>query len=251
MSWKARSHPWNSYFDHYKFCHPFYGIFLSHFFWVIPLAEENVGLYQLVFPVYALGILFFLCRNRTCSFPLRCTGKCCRPSGKSKRIIKNRPDIYICSFLYSDHFFTAQCTYDRHLFSPWFQMRRTADFIVLYVSFCFNHSCICGYSLGLKQNKIPAVSNFLNRHSVFYSCFFSVITAPAISWIFPSLLPLLVLLWGRSLHLAIACTLYTTQLRNKCRICFLQVLSASIFPGFSDTPFLLLPAGYYWTFCKV
>ena len=48
----------------------FYRIFLGHTF-----GEENVGLYQLVFP-------------------------------------------YICSFLYSDHFFTAQCTYDRHLFSP-------------------------------------------------------------------------------------------------------------------------------------
>ena len=50
----------------------FYRIFLGHTF-----GEENVGLYQLVFPVYALGISF------SC-----------------------------------DHFFTTQCTYDRHLFSP-------------------------------------------------------------------------------------------------------------------------------------
>lgn len=224
----------------------FYRIFLGHTF-----GEENVGLYQLVFPVYALGISFSCAGTELALSRCVCTGKCCRPSGKSKRIIKNRPDIYICSFLYSDHFFTAQCTYDRHLFSPWFQMRRTADFIVLYVSFCFNPQLHLRLFAWLKQTKFLLFPNFLNRHSVFYSCFFSVITAPAISWIFPSLLPLLVLLWGRSLHLAIACTLYTTQLRNKCRICFLQVLSASIFPGFSDTPFLLLPAGYYWTFCKV
>lgn len=193
----------------------------------------------------------FLCRNRTCSFPLRCTGKCCRPSGKSKRIIKNRPDIYICSFLYSDHFLQ----HNAHMTAISFLHDSRCEELLILLSYTFPfasiHSCICGYSLGLKQTKIPAVSQLLNRHSVFYSCFFSVITAPAISWIFPSLLPLLVLLWGRSLHLAIACTLYTTQLRNKCRICFLQVLSASIFPGFSDTPFLLLPAGYYWTFCKV
>lgn len=91
----------------------FYRIFLGHTF-----GEENVGLYQLVFPVYALGISFSCAGTELAPFPLRCTGKCCRPSGKSKRIIKNRPDIYICSFLYSDHFFTAQCTYDRHLFSP-------------------------------------------------------------------------------------------------------------------------------------
>ena len=46
-----------AYFDHYKFCHPFYGIFLSHFLGHT-FGEENVGLYQLVFPVYALGISF-------------------------------------------------------------------------------------------------------------------------------------------------------------------------------------------------
>lgn len=52
-----RAHPRNSYFDHYKFCHTFYGIFLSHFLGHT-FGEENVGLYQLVFPVYALGISF-------------------------------------------------------------------------------------------------------------------------------------------------------------------------------------------------
>lgn len=91
----------------------FYRIFLGHTF-----GEENVGLYQLVFPVYALGISF------SCAGTELALSRCVAQENaaghpeKAKELLKNRPDIYICSFLYSDHFFTAQCTYDRHLFSP-------------------------------------------------------------------------------------------------------------------------------------
>ena len=215
----------------------FYRIFLGHTF-----GEENVGLYQLVFPVYALGISF------SCAGTELALSRCVAQENaaghpeKAKELLKTG---LIFTFVLSC-ILTIFLQHNAHMTAISFLHDSRCEELLILLSYTFPfasiHSCICGYSLGLKFLLFP---NFLNRHSVFYSCFFSVITAPAISWIFPSLLPLLVLLWGRSLHLAIACTLYTTQLRNKCRICFLQVLSASIFPGFSDTPFLLLPAGYY------
>ena len=218
----------------------FYRIFLGHTF-----GEENVGLYQLVFPVYALGISF------SCAGTELALSRCVAQENaaghpeKAKELLKTG---LIFTFVLSC-ILTIFLQHNAHMTAISFLHDSRCEELLILLSYTFPfasiHSCICGYSLGLKQTKFLLFPNFLNRHSVFYSCFFSVITAPAISWIFPSLLPLLVLLWGRSLHLAIACTLYTTQLRNKCRICFLQVLSASIFPGFSDTPFLLLPAGYY------
>ncbi len=76
---------------------------------------------------------------------------------------------------------------------------RTADFIVLYLThfLCFNPQLHLRILAGTEsRQRFRLYPNFLNRHSVFYSCFISVITAPAISWIFPSLLPLLVLHGG-------------------------------------------------------
>ena len=214
----------------------FYRIFLGHTF-----GEENVGLYQLVFPVYALGISF------SCAGTELALSRCVAQENaaghpeKAKELLKTG---LIFTFVLSC-ILTIFLQHNAHMTAISFLHDSRCEELLILLSYTFPfasiHSCICGYSLGLKQTKIPAVSQLFEQTFRI----FSVITAPAISWIFPSLLPLLVLLWGRSLHLVIACTLYTTQLRNKCRICFLQVLSASIFPGFSDTPFLLLPAGYY------
>ena len=84
----------------------FYRIFLGHTF-----GEENVGLYQLVFPVYALGISF------SCAGTELALSRCVAQENaaghpeKAKELLKT---------------------------GLIFQMRRTADFIVLYVSFCFN-----------------------------------------------------------------------------------------------------------------
>ena len=208
----------------------FYRIFLGHTF-----GEENVGLYQLVFPVYALGISF------SCAGTELALSRCVAQENaaghpeKAKELLKTG---LIFTFVLSC-ILTIFLQHNAHMTAISFLHDSRCEELLILLSYTFPFASIHS------RQKFLLFPNFLNRHSVFYSCFFSVITAPAISWIFPSLLPLLVLLWGRSLHLAIACTLYTTQLRNKCRICFLQVLSASIFPGFSDTPFLLLPAGYY------
>lgn len=80
----------------------FYRIFLSHTF-----GEENVGLYQLVFPVYALG------------FSLSCAGvqlalsRCvarhtaCGEVDKAKELLKTSLLFYFYSFLYYCRIFTA------------------------------------------------------------------------------------------------------------------------------------------------
>ena len=96
-------------------------------------------------------------------FPAALHRKCCRPSGKSKRIIKNRPDIYICSFLYSDHFLQ----HNAHMTAISFLHDSRCEELLILLSYTFPfasiHSCICGYSLGLKQTKIPAVSQLFEQ----------------------------------------------------------------------------------------
>ena len=218
----------------------FYRIFLGHTF-----GEENVGLYQLVFPVYALGISF------SCAGTELALSRCVAQENaaghpeKAKELLKTG---LIFTFVLSC-ILTIFLQHNAHMTAISFLHDSRCEELLILLSYTFPfasiHSCICGYSLGLKQTKIPAVSQLFEQTFrilfVFLFCYYRTSHQLDLSISFA----VVGLAMGEILHLAIACTLYTTQLRNKCRICFLQVLSASIFPGFSDTPFLLLPAGYY------
>ena len=208
----------------------FYRIFLGHTF-----GEENVGLYQLVFPVYALGISF------SCAGTELALSRCVAQENaaghpeKAKELLKTG---LIFTFVLSC-ILTIFLQHNAHLTAISFLHDSRCEELLILLSYTFPfasiHSCICGYSLGLKQTKIPAVSQLFEQTFrilfVFLFCYYRTSHQLDLSISFAVV--------------GLACTLYTTQLRNKCRICFLQVLSASIFPGFSDTPFLLLPAGYY------
>lgn len=111
----------------------FYRIFLGHTF-----GEENVGLYQLVFPVYALGISF------SCAGTELALSRCVAQENaaghpeKAKELLKTG---LIFTFVLSC-ILTIFLQHNAHLTAISFlhdsRMRRTADFIVLYVSFCFN-----------------------------------------------------------------------------------------------------------------
>lgn len=136
----------------------FYRIFLSHTF-----GEENVGLYQLVFPVYALG------------FSLSCAGvqlalsRCvarhtaCGEVDKAKELLKTSLlftftlSCIIAVFL--QHHSATISTVLLH------DARCTSLLILLSYAFPFAsiHSCICGYSIGLKGTKIPAVSQLIEQ----------------------------------------------------------------------------------------
>ena len=136
----------------------FYRMFLSHTF-----GEENVGLYQLVFPVYALGI------SLSCAGMELALSRCVAREAAAGRIQKAR-ELLKTSLIFT---FFISCMISLFI-------RQNADTIALtflrdsrcssllfLLSYTFPfasiHSCICGYSLGLKQTKIPAVSQLLEQ----------------------------------------------------------------------------------------
>lgn len=133
-------------------------MFLSHTF-----GEENVGLYQLVFPVYALGI------SLSCAGMELALSRCVAREAaagrmqKTQGIVKNESDLYFFHFLYDLSFHPAEC---RYLALTFLRDSRCSSLLFL-LSYTFPfasiHSCICGYSLGLKQTKIPAVSQLLEQ----------------------------------------------------------------------------------------
>ena len=136
----------------------FYRMFLSHTF-----GEENVGLYQLVFPVYALGI------SLSCAGMELALSRCVAREAAAGRMQKAR-ELLKTSLIFT---FFISCMISLFI-------RQNADTIALtflrdsrcssllfLLSYTFPfasiHSCICGYSLGLKQTKIPAVSQLLEQ----------------------------------------------------------------------------------------
>ena len=138
----------------------FYRIFLSHTF-----GEENIGLYQLVFPIYALG-----CSISCAGVQLalsRCVARhtACGEPQKAKELLKTS---LIFTFglscvltMFLQHYANFISTHLLH------DARCTPLLILLSYTFPFAsiHSCICGYSLGLKGTKIPAISQLIEQAS--------------------------------------------------------------------------------------
>lgn len=136
----------------------FYRIFLSHTF-----GEEGVGLYQLIFPVYAL--CFSLTSAGIETALARCVAK--RVSLGKKREAK--------AFLFTSILLsvTASCLvmlflqkYSGLIASSFLQEERCADLLVI-LSYAFPfasvHSCIIGYYFGLKETGIPAFSQLIEQ----------------------------------------------------------------------------------------
>lgn len=136
----------------------FYRIFLSHTF-----GEEGVGLYQLIFPVYAM--CFSLTSAGIETALARCVAK--RVSVGEKREAK--------AFLFTSLILSvsASCIvmlllqkYAETIASSFLQEERCSHLLViLSYSFPFAsvHSCIVGYCFGLKETGIPAFSQFIEQ----------------------------------------------------------------------------------------
>lgn len=136
----------------------FYRIFLSHTF-----GEEGVGLYQLIFPVYAL--CFSLTSAGIETALARCVAK--RMSTGNKR---EAAGLLYTSLLLS---VTASCIttlliqrYAGVIASDFLREDRCAGFLII-LSYAFPfasiHSCIVGYYFGLKESGIPAFSQLIEQ----------------------------------------------------------------------------------------
>lgn len=136
----------------------FFRIFLSHSF-----GEEQVGLYQLIFPIYALCFSFTSAGIETSIS--RCV---------AKKISLNR-DSEAHSILYTGLAISMTLS----LFAMYILQKYACLFSIYIVGdircepllvlisyalpFASLHSCLCGYYFGLKSAKIPAISQLTEQ----------------------------------------------------------------------------------------
>lgn len=136
----------------------FYRIFLSRTF-----GAEGVGLYQLIFPVYALcyslttaGIETSISRTVARKISL---GK----KEETKKILYT--GIFIAFFLSCCCTITLQYFADDIAVTLLKEKRCRSLLIILSYTLPFSaiHSCICGYSYGKKETRIPACSQLIEQ----------------------------------------------------------------------------------------
>ena len=136
----------------------FYRIFLSRSF-----GEEGVGLYQLIFPVYALGF------SLTCAGIQTAISRCvARKSAVGKhaqaqQILYIGMSLSVCLSVIV-MLLTQQ---NAEFIAVHFLCEKRCASLLVVLSYAFPfasvHSCICGYYMGLKQTEIPAVSQLLEQ----------------------------------------------------------------------------------------
>ncbi len=136
----------------------FFRMFLSHTF-----GEEQVGLYQLIFPIYAL------CFSLTCAGIETALSRCTAHKislGKKDETIKL---LYIglsLSMILSLFIMLILQTHAAD-FSIYILGDVRCEPMLIAISYAIPfasvHSCICGYYLGLKQTKIPAISQLIEQ----------------------------------------------------------------------------------------
>ncbi len=136
----------------------FFRMFLSHSF-----GEEQVGLYQLIFPIYAL--CFSLTAAGLETAISRCTARKVSLQKKSEAI----QTLYIGLGISVAISFLTVLWIQKNATSLAIHVLgdircETLLFSISYaIPFAAIHSCICGYYLGLKQTKIPAMSQLIEQ----------------------------------------------------------------------------------------
>ena len=136
----------------------FFRIFLSHTF-----GEEEVGLYQLIFPFYALclslstsGLETAISRSVSRFHSLGRTqdGKLIFQTGLILSVLIS----LICTFLVQKN---SVFLSNRFLGDP--RCATLLYLIVLALPAASVHSCICGYHYGLQRTSVPAISQLLEQ----------------------------------------------------------------------------------------
>ena len=151
----------------------FYRMYLSRYF-----GAENVGLYQLVFPIYAL--CFSLTSAGIQTAISRCVAK------KVSLGFKKEAKLFVTTGLFFSLIASLCCTVflqtNAHAIAS--NILKDARCVPLLIAlsyalpFASIHSCICGYFLGLRQTKVPAFSQCIEQVirvlSVFLLCAISI-----------------------------------------------------------------------------
>lgn len=136
----------------------FFRMFLSHTF-----GAEQVGLYQLIFPVYGL------CFSLSCAGIETSLSRCV--AQKISLGQKNQAEQLLFQALTLSLTLSLILAIIVHRLTPWlstfiFQDSRCEPLLsalVYALPFASIHSCIVGYYLGQRQTKIPAISQLLEQ----------------------------------------------------------------------------------------
>ena len=132
----------------------FYRIFLSRTF-----HAEGVGLYQLIFPVYALCFSFTAAGIQVAL--LRIVASRISLHQEREAVLTLRVSLFLTVILSAAATLFLQHN-ARWIASELLSDKRCADLLVaMSWSFPFAavHSCICGYYFGKKQTKVPAIAS--------------------------------------------------------------------------------------------
>lgn len=136
----------------------FYRIYLSRSF-----GEEGVGLYQLIFPVYALAV------SISCAGIQTAISRCTARSHVQNKNQKSACFLYVgmaMSLFASIIIVYLMQHYAKTIAASILQEER-CEFLLTAASYAIPfsaiHSCICGYYLGLKQTQIPAISQLIEQ----------------------------------------------------------------------------------------
>lgn len=136
----------------------FYRIFLSHTF-----GEEGVGIYQLIFPLYALG------------FSLTSAGIELALSRSVARYIAKKEEHKALELLYAALLIAGSFSFlvtllvqkNSSFLAASILHEPRCEKLILILSYIFPfsalHSAICGYYLGMKKTKVPAVSQLIEQ----------------------------------------------------------------------------------------
>ena len=136
----------------------FYRIFLSRVF-----GEEGIGLYQLIFPVYALCISFSISGIETALSRTVARKRALGKSDEAREVLLSGLTVafflslFCTLFIQKNAFFIA----DRLLHDS--RCKNMLIILSYAFPFCAIHSCICGYYYGLKETKIPAISQLIEQ----------------------------------------------------------------------------------------
>ena len=136
----------------------FYRVYLSQTF-----GEEGVGLYQLIFPVYAL------CFSLTAAGIETTISRCVARKAALGKLQEAREFLFTgmsISFLLSC-IVTIFLQNNAHIIAVHFIGETRCIPLLTAMSYAFPfaaiHSCICGYYLGLKRTGIPAASQLIEQ----------------------------------------------------------------------------------------
>lgn len=136
----------------------FYRIFLSRVF-----GEEGIGLYQLIFPVYALCISFSISGIETALSRTVARKQALGKTDEAREVLLSGLiaafflSLFCTLFLQKNALFIA----DRLLHDS--RCKNMLIILSYAFPFCAIHSCICGYYYGLKETKIPAISQLIEQ----------------------------------------------------------------------------------------